>query len=187
MQNGMTYIVRPRMRAAVELGHDRLHLGRVHPVVGRAGVGLVGRADEGAVLDPGDVGRVGARPEGVRLLARSSRTNVPAVDELVGEPVPLLVGAVAPDDPVGLVSSATSRTQAEQLGWVVGALSRPGTVTGADMFEISSWSALTWTYTAAMRVIRQSTARDAASGRGKRSSDFPQRKPATVAGQRESL
>ena len=36
MQNGMTYIVRPRMQPAVQLGHRRLHLGRVHPVVGRA-------------------------------------------------------------------------------------------------------------------------------------------------------
>ena len=35
------------------------HLGRVAPVVGRAGVGLVLGADEGAVFDPGHVGRIG--------------------------------------------------------------------------------------------------------------------------------
>ena len=56
--------------AAVQLGHPGLHLGRGHPVVGRAGVGLVDRADEGALLDPGHVGRVGAGPERVGLLLR---------------------------------------------------------------------------------------------------------------------
>ena len=59
---------RPAAHApAVQLGHDRLHLGRVHPVVGGTGVGLVDRADEGAVLDPGDVAGVGGAVEGVGL------------------------------------------------------------------------------------------------------------------------
>ena len=50
-------------RAPVELGHDRLHLLRGHPVVGGSGVRLVPAADEGAVLDPRDVGRVGGAVE----------------------------------------------------------------------------------------------------------------------------
>ena len=60
---------RPALHAArVEVAHDGLHLVRVHPVVGGPAVLLVDRADVGAVLDARDVGRVGGRVEGVRLL-----------------------------------------------------------------------------------------------------------------------
>ena len=88
-------------RPAVEVGHQDLHLVRGHPVVGDAGVALVHRADVGAVLDPGDVGRVGDGVERVRLLAGFSRVNVPA-RPAVGDPGPLLGRAVDPHDPVGL-------------------------------------------------------------------------------------
>src|SRR5262249_29186179 len=37
---------------AIQVGHDAFHLSRRHPVVRRAGVGFVDRADEGALLDP---------------------------------------------------------------------------------------------------------------------------------------
>ena len=46
--------------AAIQIGHHLLHLGRRHPVVGRSGVVGIGRADKGAVLDPGDI--VGVAP-----------------------------------------------------------------------------------------------------------------------------
>ena len=62
---------------AVQLGHRRLHLGRVAPVVGDAGVGLQQRADEGALLDPRDVVGVGGGPERVRLRRRAGRTCPP--------------------------------------------------------------------------------------------------------------
>ena len=102
MTNGMTYIVRPRhaspRRARVM---RRLHLGRRHPVVGDAGVGLVDRADEGAVLDAGDVARVGGGVEGVRLLRVVQPGEGAGLDELGGEAVPLLVRAVTPHDALG--------------------------------------------------------------------------------------
>ena len=82
------------MTAFISSGSIQLFVG--------AGVGLVARADERAVLDPGDVGGVGGAPERVRLLVLGQPDERAGVDELVGEAGPLLVGAVAPDDPVGL-------------------------------------------------------------------------------------
>ena len=87
--------------AAVELRHRGLHLGRVHPVVGDPRVGLVDRADEGALLDARDVVGVGGGVERVRLLGRVEPDVGPGLDELGGEPVPLVLGPVAPHDPVG--------------------------------------------------------------------------------------
>ena len=51
---------------------DLLHLRRVVPVVGRAGVLLLLGADEDAGLDAGDVAGQGARQEGVRALKAKS-------------------------------------------------------------------------------------------------------------------
>ncbi len=70
-------------RPSVEVGHDRLHLRRRHPVVRRAGVGLVDRADVGAVLDSRDVGGVGTAPERVRLLVGVEADQGAELDELV--------------------------------------------------------------------------------------------------------
>ena len=62
---------RAALHAALEEAVQHLaHLGRVAPVVGRAGVLLGLRADEGAVLDPGDVGGVGEGEVGVRAAWR---------------------------------------------------------------------------------------------------------------------
>jgi hypothetical protein len=66
MLNGITYIVRPRMRAVEEPVQRAAHLVRVGPVVRGAGVVLGAAADERAVLDAGDVARVGAGEERVR-------------------------------------------------------------------------------------------------------------------------
>ena len=61
MQNGTTYMVRPRMQPSkISPNVWRISAGR-DPVVGRAGVLLALGADERAVLDPGDVAGVGAR------------------------------------------------------------------------------------------------------------------------------
>ena len=83
---------------AVQLGHHRLHLRRLAPVVGDAGVGLQQRADEGALLDPRDVVGVGRGPERVRL--RREPDERARLDEAGRHPFPLLLGPVAPHDPV---------------------------------------------------------------------------------------
>ena len=88
--------------APVELGHDRLHLLRVHPVVGGPRVLLVDRADEGAVLDARDVGGVGLGEERVGLDLRVEPGEGAALDERGGQRLPLGVVAGAPVDPVGL-------------------------------------------------------------------------------------
>ena len=100
MQNGTTYIVRPRIEPGVEAGHDRLHRGRFHPVVGGAGVSRIHRADEGAILDPSDVGRVGSGVEGVLLRGQPGESA--RCDQVIGQPRPFLVGAVGEDHPIGL-------------------------------------------------------------------------------------
>ena len=98
MQNGMTYMVRPRMQPRYSsVMSCFISAGAIQLLVG-PGVGLVDRADEGALLDPGHVGRVGARPEGVGPLLRVEPDQGAGVDELVGQPLPLVLGAVAPDD-----------------------------------------------------------------------------------------
>ena len=53
------------------------------------------------LLDPGDVGRVGARVERVGLLLRVEPDQGAGLDQLIGEAAPLLVGPVHPDDTVG--------------------------------------------------------------------------------------
>ena len=78
------------------------HLRRVAPVVGRAGVVLALGADEGAVLDAGDVARVRQRQVGVGALGLREPLEGPGVDELLREAVVLLRRAVAPVDRVGL-------------------------------------------------------------------------------------
>ena len=70
IENGTTYIVRPRMAPGEQRGQLGLHLGRGPPVVGGAGVDLALGADEGAVLDPGDVAGVGQGEEAVRPALR---------------------------------------------------------------------------------------------------------------------
>ena len=81
---------------AVEVGHDRLHLVRVHPVVGGPGVLLLHAADVGAVLDARHVGGVGGRVEGVRLLLRVEPGEGAGGHQDVGQLGPLLVRAGAP-------------------------------------------------------------------------------------------
>ncbi len=87
--------------AAVQLGHDTLHVRRRHPVVRRPGILRIDRADERALLDPGHVGRVGPRPERVGLELVVEPDERAGGDESVGESLPLGVRAVDPDDPVG--------------------------------------------------------------------------------------
>ena len=100
--NGMTYIVRPRMQPAYSPRMRSFISLRVHPVVGGPAVLLVDRADVGAVLDARDVDRVGGGVEGVRLDRRVELGERAGRDQGVGQLGPLLVGAGAPVDAVGL-------------------------------------------------------------------------------------
>ena len=94
---------RPAAHAAVEqIAESLTHLDRIGPVVGRAGVGLVLRADEGAALDPGDVARIRGGIEAVGALFGVQPRQGAGLAQLRGQGLPLGVGAVAPVDPVGL-------------------------------------------------------------------------------------
>ena len=110
IENGTTYIVRPRMEPLKRSVEDLAHLGRVAPVVGRAGVLLALRADEGPVLDPGDVVGVGEGQVGVRPLGVGEPLEGAAVDQLLAERVVLLGGAVAPVDRRRARSARRSRS-----------------------------------------------------------------------------
>jgi len=97
------HVHRATAHAALEQTRERLaHLGRVAPVVRRARVLLALRADEGAVLDARDVGRVGQREVGVGPLGVREALERAGVDERLAEPVVLLGRSVAPVDLVRL-------------------------------------------------------------------------------------
>ena len=102
IENGITYIVRPRMQPSNRPFERGAHLVGFDPVVGRAGVFLALAADEGAVLDPRDVGRVGPGEVGVRALRRIEPAHRAGGDHLGAQPVVLRLRAVGPVDPVGL-------------------------------------------------------------------------------------
>jgi hypothetical protein len=77
---------------------ERAHLGRRLPVVGRPGIFLALRADEGAVLDAGDIARAAAREVAARAQHRVEPDEGSGGDELLGEPLVLGSAAVAPID-----------------------------------------------------------------------------------------
>ena len=108
--------MRPAIAALEEAVQLLAHLGRVAPVVGRAGVVLVLGADEGAVLDPGHVGGVGEGEVGVRPLRVGELLEGAGVDQGLGEGVVLLGGAVAPVDRVGLGQRRDLADPGEQFG-----------------------------------------------------------------------
>ncbi len=83
------------LEQAVELGP---HRGGIHPVIGRAGILLLRRADEGAVLDARHVGGVGAGQEGVGTLGGIEAQQRAGGDHPFGQHLEFGVGAVAPMD-----------------------------------------------------------------------------------------
>ena len=109
--------------AAVEdLGERLAHLVGRDPVVGRARVLLPLRADERAVLDAGHVAGVRGTVEAVRPQPGIQPGEGPALDEQAGQPLPLGLRAVAPDDVVG---PGQRRDLTDPLGQLREGLSRP--------------------------------------------------------------
>src|SRR6202008_4031027 len=96
-------------------------LARIDPVVRRAGVFLLLAADEGAVLHARDVARVRAREIAVRPQPLVQPDEGPGSDQLAAQPVVLGLGAVAPDDLVGLGQPCHFRDPLAQ-----GAMAYPG-------------------------------------------------------------
>ncbi len=86
---------------------SRISAGSRQLLVGPASASLCG-ADEGAVLDPGDVAGVGEREVGVRPLGVGEALEGAGVDQRLGERVVLLRRPVAPVDGVGLGQACRS-------------------------------------------------------------------------------
>ena len=89
-------------RAGEQRGHLDAHFGRVAPVVVGAGVGWIGRADERAVFDSGNVARIAVRPITVGTLGFVELGECAAVDQCLAQALVFIGAAVAPVDAVGL-------------------------------------------------------------------------------------
>ena len=88
--------------------HEGLGLGRRLPIVVRAGVGGVLRADVGQVLDACDVLRMRSMQVAARVGALIQLEQRAVVEHFIEQLAILLVGAVAPVNPIG----------ASQLGYL---------------------------------------------------------------------
>ena len=88
--------------ALEELLERGAHLGRLDPVVGGASVDFLLAADEGAVFDPGHVGRVGTGEERTGALGGVELDERTPVDHLATQTVILFLAAVGPDHVGGL-------------------------------------------------------------------------------------
>ena len=96
MQNGTTYIVRPRMQPPKSPDSvSRSSCGSIQLFVG-TGVLLLGGSDVGAALDPGDVADVGVRPVAVGPLGFRQPRERALVDEQLAEAVVLFGRPVTP-------------------------------------------------------------------------------------------
>ena len=109
IENGTTYIVRPRMHPSKSPSQRRAHLRRRDPVVRRARVVLALAADERAVLDARDVGGVGQREIAVGPQLRVELAQRARRDHLRAQPVVFGLAAVAPDDAIGCRSAPRPR------------------------------------------------------------------------------
>ena len=116
IEKGTTYIVRPFIEPAKRsLRTARISAGSRQLLVGPAS-SSTGRADEGAVLYPSDVGGVREGEVGVGALGVGETLKGAGFDQGLGEGVVLLRGAVAPVDGVGLGQVCDLPNPVEQLG-----------------------------------------------------------------------
>ena len=75
---------------------------RVHPVVGRAGVFLLGGTDKGAIFDPRHITWVGTCEKGVWTLDRVELAKRARIDQLLAQALVFRVRPVAPHHAGGL-------------------------------------------------------------------------------------
>src|SRR5688572_15955926 len=142
MQNGTTYMVRPRMQPRYSsVIVCFISAGSTQLLVGPASAGSAEQMKVRSLTRATSDGSVRAQKE-FGLASPSRRTKVPAsTNSSVRRPH-------SSSDPShqttrsGVVSSATSVTQATSPAWEVGAGTSPATVVGALM-RISLWSTLT--------------------------------------------
>ncbi len=146
MTKGTTYIVRPFMQPVEELAQLGVGLLGVHPVVGRPGVRLVGRADEREVLDARHVVGVGAVQVAAGPLLLVERDEDALLHRLLRQALLLLLGAVAPDDAVRLRHLGAAGHPGQQ-----GRVLRrrvPAAASCVEAMEVSScrlkWSSRPW-------------------------------------------
>ncbi len=98
IENGTTYIVRPRMQPLKRPSSVRRISARRDPVIGRAGVVLLLAADERAVLDPRHVGRIREGKVAAGPLDRIEPGQRAGRNHLRAQAVVFGLAAVAPDD-----------------------------------------------------------------------------------------
>ena len=101
------------VKQRLELG---AHFGRRRPVVGGAGVFLFFRADEGAVFDARNVGRVGPGQERARALGRVQLLEGAGIDQLLAQAVVFGIAAVAPVDALWLAQRHHVAHPGDQFG-----------------------------------------------------------------------
>ena len=93
----------PPGHAAVEQPVERLpHLRRRGPIVGGTGIVFVDGADEGAILDAANVGRMRAGEVAVRTLLRVEPDERSRIDHHLAKPVVFLLRSVHPHDLIRL-------------------------------------------------------------------------------------
>ncbi|ABA49082.1 hypothetical protein BURPS1710b_1575 [Burkholderia pseudomallei 1710b] len=101
-------------RAAKQAVERRAHFGGRDPVIGRARVVAMLAADERAVFDTRDVGRIGQREKRVRPLRRIEAHHRALFDHRVAEAVVLLLRTVAPDNAIRLGQLRDTRDPVDQ-------------------------------------------------------------------------
>ncbi len=116
MQNGTTYIVRPRMQPSKRPANvARISAGAIQLLVGPASASFSEQMKVRSSTRATSLGSE-ARVEGVRALLGVQPHERAAVDQLGGQPVPFLLRAVAPHDGVGLGQFGDLADPFSQLG-----------------------------------------------------------------------
>jgi hypothetical protein len=78
------------------------HLIGLVPVIRRARIGLTQRADEGSIFDAGCIRRMASGKKTIGMEFWIKPHERLGLDELLSEPIPFLLSAIAKHDPLGL-------------------------------------------------------------------------------------
>ena len=103
-------------RAREQTVQRAAHLCGISPVVGRAGILGILRADVGAILDASDIAGARASEEGVRADLRVQANERAGGDHLLGEAIPFGLRPIAPDNLIGLCEFDHLGHPGQQLG-----------------------------------------------------------------------